>query len=159
MPFSEIPNIDLIPAKNLIGIYATMSLGTNVTQALFSEFMPRRHEIKGMVNESVIDLKIYDRTYFKQFDPSRKFQKWACVEVDHTSTIPFGMDQFYLPGGLYARFEHGGGDNAIFRYIFEQWIPNSDFGLDTRPHFDEILIATDKRRTLEFIHIPITAKL
>jgi AraC family transcriptional regulator len=45
---------------------------------------------------------------------------------------------FSIPGGLYAVFDYKGSstDSSIFQYIFETWLPNSDYELDNRPHFE-----------------------
>ena len=53
--------------------------------------------------------------------------------------MPEAMETFVLPGGLYAVFDYRGssGDAArIFRYIFAEWLPASDYLLDERPHFE-----------------------
>lgn len=52
--------------------------------------------------------------------------------------IPEGMETFDLVGGKYAVFLHRGlsSDTSTFEYIFQEWLPNSDFTLDDRPHFD-----------------------
>jgi len=72
------------------------------------------------------------------------------------------METFVLPGGLYAVFDYKGlsTDNSIFQYIFENWLPNSDYILDNRAHFE---VLGDKYKnndptSEEEIWIPIKAK-
>ena len=72
------------------------------------------------------------------------------------------METFIMTGGLSAVFDYKGlnTDNAIFRYIFETWIPNSDYVLDNRPHFE---VLGDKYRnndptSEEEIWIPVRLK-
>jgi len=60
------------------------------------------------------------------------------VEVSNFENVPGGMETFTLEGGKYAVFKYKGlsTDNSIFQYIFTKWLPNSDFMLDDRPHFE-----------------------
>jgi AraC family transcriptional regulator len=48
------------------------------------------------------------------------------------------METFTLTGGLYAVFDYKGSSNdpGIFQYIFGIWIPESNYLLDDRPHFE-----------------------
>jgi AraC family transcriptional regulator len=48
------------------------------------------------------------------------------------------MKTFTLKGGQYAVFNHKGSstDNSIYQYIFTQWLPNSGYQIDNRPHFE-----------------------
>jgi AraC family transcriptional regulator len=43
-----------------------------------------------------------------------------------------------LPGGLFAVFSHKGPDSSIFQYIYTQWLPQSGYVLDNRPHFEKL---------------------
>lgn len=60
------------------------------------------------------------------------------MEVRDYNEIPDGMEPFELPGGLYAVFDYKGSssDPRIFQYIFSEWLPNSEYQLDNRPHFE-----------------------
>ena len=71
------------------------------------------------------------------------------------------MEAFTLRGGLYAVFDYQGNSPEIFQYISQKWLPNSDYKLDKRPHF-EILGEKYKNNnpdSEEEIWIPITKKL
>jgi predicted transcriptional regulator YdeE len=43
--------------------------------------------------------------------------------------VPNDMETFTLTGGLYAVFDYKGlsTDNSIFQYIFETWLPSSEY--------------------------------
>lgn len=128
--------IKTIETKKLVGMRETMSLTENLTFSLFRAFMPRRKEIENALNGNTLDLKVYPKNYFLNFNHSTTFQKWAVVEVSDFETIPGGMESFILTGGKYAVFISKVGDDSIFNYIFTTWLPNSEYELDNRPHFD-----------------------
>lgn len=117
-----------------------MSLSENKTQELWSSFMPLRKELKHVVGSDLYSLQIYDASYsFKQFNPSAKFVKWAAVEVSSFDNLPEGIETLELEAGLYAVFIHKGTPAQApktFGYIFGTWLPNSDYELDARPHFE-----------------------
>ena len=107
-------------------------------------------------------MQIYDSSYYEEFSPKNEFEKWATVEVENFDTIPNEMKSFTLKKGLYAVFDYRGSssDNSIFQYIFREWLPNSPYQIDDRPHF-EILGKKYKNNdptSEEQIWIPIIKK-
>ena len=153
------PRIESIKTKKLIGMSAKMSVANNKTVSLWARFMPRRLEIKNVLNPNLFSLQQYDEDYFKKFDPHRSFVKWATVEVSRTDDIPSDMHLFELPKGKYAVFHYKGipGNPEIFHYIYGQWLPKSGYVLDNRPHF-EVLGPNYKRDSAdseEEIWIPV----
>ena len=91
-----------------------------------------------------------------------KFEKWAAIEVSNFDNVPDEMETYTLESGLYAVFNYKGlnTDNRIFIYIFGTWLPNSDYLIDGRPHFE---VLGDKYRngdssSEEEIWIPIKPK-
>ncbi len=153
------PRIEIITEKTLVGISESMSLVANKTFNLFSTFMPRRKEIANRTQVGIFDLKIYPASYFINFSPTNSFTKWAAVEVSEVDTLPAEMNSFILPAGKYAVFnqKRSTKQGNIFEYIFTTWLPNSDYQLDNRPHFD-ILEEKDKKNDLDIeeeIWIPI----
>lgn len=124
--------------KKLVGKRLLMSLSDNKTQKLWESFMPFRKDIKNTVDTTLISLQNYHPLYFISFDVNRVFEKWATVEVADFTDIHGDLEKFTVPAGLYAVFFYKGlsGDGAIFRYIFSEWLPNSDYALDQRPHFE-----------------------
>lgn len=132
------PRIETCPEKQLIGMYIFTSLANNRTGELWQQFMPRRKEISNLLTENLISLTVYNFSYFKEFNPTNEFEKWAAVEVADVNNVPAGMQTLILPGGLYAVFEYKGSnsDNTIFQYIYGTWLPHSGYVLDDRPHFE-----------------------
>lgn len=130
------PSIKKLSQKKLVGISMEMSISNNRTRELWGILMPRRKEIQNPVNEDKISLQVYETSYFDTFNPNRNFTKWALIEVEDFDNIPEGMESFVLEDGLYAVFDHKGANMSIFQYIYGVWIPNSDYELDDRPHFE-----------------------
>lgn len=132
------PTIKHLAEKKLIGKSLTMSLANNRTGELWKGFMARRNDIANNLTNELISMQVYPATYFSDFKPTTEFQKWATVEVSDFDTVPDGLEKFVLPAGLYAVFEYKGSSNdpRIFQYIFGTWLPNSQFILDDRPHFE-----------------------
>jgi len=156
------PRIETIEEKKLVGKKLTMSFAHNKTGELWAGFIPRRKEIKNAVSTDLFSLQIYDKEYFTKFRPDREFEKWALVEVSSFDDIPVELESFSLQGGLYAVFYYKGlsSDSSIFQYIFGTWLPNSDYVLDNRSHF-EILGEKYKNNdpdSEEEIWIPIKPK-
>jgi AraC family transcriptional regulator len=117
-----------------------MSLANNKTSELWQSFMPRRKSVKNTVGANLYSMQVYDSThYFEDFNPHTTFTKWATVEVSSFHDIPEGLETYRLTGGLYAVFVHKGLPNEFpktFQLIFGQWLPNSDYELDHREHFE-----------------------
>ncbi len=132
------PRIAEIPERKLVGMSIQMSVNDNKNFKLFSAFMPRRTEIMNALDENVLDLRVYPKGYFKKFDPNQFFVKWALKEVSDHEKIPDNMFPFILDNGIYAVFNHlgHGSDIEPFHYIFQTWLPDSEYVIDTRPHFE-----------------------
>lgn len=156
------PKIIEIELKRLVGMHLTMSLANNRTGELWRKLMPRRNEITDPLTADLYSLQVYSSTHFSNFQLTNEFEKWALMEVANFDHLPEGMETFLLPGGLYAVFDYQGlsNDPTVFQYIFTNWLPNSDYLLDTRPHF-EILGEKYKNNdpaSEEQIWIPIKSK-
>jgi AraC family transcriptional regulator len=132
------PRIQHLPEKKLIGKKLKMSLVNNKTAELWKSFMPQRNAIENKVNNDFISMQVYSPTHFVHFNPSNEFEKWATVEAANFEHVLDGMETYILPSGLYAVFHYKGlsSDTSIFQYIFGTWLPNSNYHLDVRPHFE-----------------------
>ncbi len=154
--------IEVIQGKKLIGINLKMSLINNRTRQLWGQFMPRKSEIVNSITEDRISLQEYPADYFTKFNPNTEFEKWAAVEVNDFQNTPDAMEALLLVGGLYVVFECKGlsNSNEIFEYIFSNWIPNSEYKLDDRPHFEVLgeKYKNNDSNSEEEIWIPIQLK-
>ena len=130
--------IETLLPKKLIGKRMSMSLAGNKTAILFQSFAPVRQEIKNSVGQDLYDVNIYDDQYFKNFSPHNEFVKWVALEVYDFGSVPAGMETITIPTGRYAVFLHKGPaseGHITYQYIFQSWLPASDYILDDRPHF------------------------
>ncbi|HYC83425.1 MAG TPA: GyrI-like domain-containing protein [Candidatus Paceibacterota bacterium] len=132
------PIFETMAAKKLIGKKLTMSFADYEIAGLWRDFMPRRREVANAINNDLISAAVYQADHFKGHNPAKMFDKWAGVEVSTYDHIPEGMEALTLPGGLYAVFEYRGlnTDDAIYRYIYGEWLSGSGYALDNRPHFE-----------------------
>ncbi|HEY0652421.1 MAG TPA: GyrI-like domain-containing protein [Chryseosolibacter sp.] len=156
------PRIEVISEKKLVGLSTRLSLTQNRTAALWQSFQNRKKEITNAINTDRISLQLYDANYFRDFNPSKEFTKWAAVEVFDFSSVPSDMQTLIIPAGEYAVFHYKGSstDNSIFQYIFSVWLPKSDYALDNRPHFE---VLGDKYKNAdpsseEDIYVPVRKK-
>ena len=136
----EFTRIASQPDKFLVGMSATMSISTDTTSSLWQRFMPRRKEIKNSIGSALYSVQNFSESgSFESFTPATVFEKWAAVEVPGADAVPEAMQLFVLHGGDYAVFEHRGVPSEFpktLRYIFSQWLPQSDWQLDEREHFE-----------------------
>jgi AraC family transcriptional regulator len=157
------PRIETISEKKLVGKRLTMSYANYNIGALWGSFMPRRKEITNNVTNDLISLVVYKPNHFEDFKLTNEFERWATIEVDDFNNVPVGMETYILPRGLYAVFNYVGlssGISIFFQNIFNSWLPNSEYMLDDRAHF-EILgnkYKNDDPLSEEEIWIPIQAK-
>jgi AraC family transcriptional regulator len=135
-----IPRIETLAPKRLIGLNLQMSLVDNKTGELWRSFMMKRKTILSSIGDELYSIQLYPaHTDWNRFDPNLNFTKWAAVEVATTAPIPEGFKEFNLLGGCYAVFDYKGSSNEaqkVFSFIFGEWLPNSGFSIDNRPHFE-----------------------
>jgi AraC family transcriptional regulator len=153
------PDIVLVSEKKLVGMQMEMSLSENKTGELWRTFMPLKNEIKNKLSADLISLQCYQPNHFSSFSMQNQFQKWACVEVSSFNQIPAAMQTLILKEGLYAVFQYKGpaNDHRIFNYIYGEWLPQSRYELDQRPHFE---VLGEKYKNMddnseELIYIPL----
>jgi len=132
------PRIITSREKKLIGKHMSMSFTDYKVGELWKSFMPHRKEMNNAIGNDLISMTIYPAGYYKNFNPSNQFEKWAAIEVTGFDHIPANMETHVLPAGLYTVFDYKGSntDNAIYHYIFNTWLPASCYVLDERPHFE-----------------------
>lgn len=133
------PTIQTLHETHLVGVRLNMSFANNRTAELWRSFMPRRKEIMNAAGNELYSMQLYSEGYFTNFNPAAEFEKWAAVPVTGFDAVPQGMETFTIPEGTYAVFHHKGAPERgaeVFGYIFREWLPQSGYELDNRPHFE-----------------------
>ena len=132
----ELPyRIAIIEPKKLIGFSITTSFQDDKTQIVWRKFMMRRNEIVNQTSNQLFSLQIYP----ENFTANQTFRKYALAEVSDFNNIPNDFETFELEIGKYLVFNYKGkAENGpeLFRYIFQNFIPENQFEIDNRPHFE-----------------------
>lgn len=134
------PAILNLNSVNLTGISAEMSLPESQIQipALWGNLRRKLKQFFSNDPDFFYSVNVYPEDYFENFNPATPFTKYALVPAEYAGELDLGWETFSLPGGLYAVFNHKGPDISIFNYIYSQWLPQSGFMLDNRPHFEKL---------------------
>ena len=134
------PRIEMLPERKLVGQRIWMSIANDKTPELWRGFMPRRKEVLNPLTTNLFCLQAFDASLeFKDYNQDTEFDKWAAIEVADFDAVPADMETYTLPGGLYAVFLHKGAaatGAATFKYIYETWLPTSDYIFDNRAQFE-----------------------
>ena len=133
------PKIIELQPKLLVGMNLSMSFTDNRTGELWQSFMPRRGEIRHRIGNEFFSLQNYSDTGAHPSSPNVHFVKWAAVEVSQSIQAPQGMENYNLAGGKYAVFRHKGPANQVpetISKIFGDWLPQSEYQVATRAHFE-----------------------
>lgn len=127
--------------------------------------MTEKASIKNALGTDLYSIQVYDDLHhFKNFAPEAEFIKWAAVEVANFENIPNGFSVFDIDSGLYAVFLHKGPAREFpktMQFIFAQWLPQSEYELDDRPHFELLgeKYKNDSPDSEEEVWIPIRIKV
>jgi AraC family transcriptional regulator len=127
--------IEIIESKKLIGFSILSSFQEDKTPIVWKKFMMRRNEIANRISNQLFSLQIYP----ENFTPDQSFRKYALAEVSDFENIPQNFETFELESGKYLVFNYKGkAENGpeLFRYIFQNFIPENRFEVDNRPHFE-----------------------
>jgi AraC family transcriptional regulator len=160
-----LPEIVELPAFRIAGMRDTMSLANNTVSGLWRRFKPRVREIDNRTDDNFYSVQVYESpTYFKSFDPNARFEKWAAVAVGNHAAVPDGMESLMIPGGLYAVFVYKGTPDMFYQtalYIFGEWLPQSAYMLDNRPHFEIMEPGYDpvNPESREKVYVPVVHKM
>jgi AraC family transcriptional regulator len=151
--------------RYVVGMKANMSIQTinQETGNLARQFMPRRHEISTRLGKHVFSIQDYGNLQIKDVTPQTTFEKWVGVEVSNFNVIPEGMEMFILKAGSYVVFSYKGSIQDFPKrrqFIFQDWLPNSKYQIDTRAHFEELSedYIKDLQNIEEDIWIPVKEK-
>jgi AraC family transcriptional regulator len=132
------PVIKDIPNLLLTGISMEMSLSNDQTPTLWGKFRRQQKQHFAADPDFFFSVTVYPSLYFENFNPTTLFTKHALVKPEYAGEMDLGWERFSLPGGLFAVFSHKGPDSSIFQYIYTQWLPQSGYVLDNRPHFEKL---------------------
>ncbi len=127
--------IEIIESKKLIGFSILTSFQEDKTPIIWKKFMIKRNEIVNRISNQLFSLQIYP----ENFTPNQTFIKYALAEVSDFENISEEFETFELESGKYLVFNYKGkAENGleIFRYIFQNFIPENQFEVDNRPHFE-----------------------
>ena len=129
------PKILEVSEIKVIGLSTTIKMHEqHKIVALWKQFMPRKHELKTLVSEELIAMQIFNLQ--KNGEPDEDFDIWACAEVEDFNTMPQNLKSFTIPSGKYAVFLHRGMNASLtYQNIMTEWLPNSGYVIDDRPHF------------------------
>jgi len=130
-----IHRVEVIESKKLTGFSLSTSFRDDKTAILWQKFMIRRNEIANRISDRLFSLQIYP----ENFTPNQSFTKYALAEVFDFDNIPNDFETFNLESGKYLVFSYRGkAENGpeLFGYIFNIFIPENNFELDDRPHFE-----------------------
>jgi len=127
--------IEIIEPKKLIGFSITTSFQEDKTPIVWRKLMMRRNEITNRISDKLFSLQIYP----ENFTPDQSFTKYALAEVSDFGNIPNDLETFELESGKYLVFKYTGkAENGaeLFNCIFQNFIPENQFMVDNRPHFE-----------------------
>ncbi|RCW90723.1 GyrI-like domain-containing protein [Winogradskyella arenosi] len=129
------PEIIETSERKVIGVSTTMRHGEyHKIQELWQQFMPRLKAVKARSSMELIALQEFPEG--TNTATLSDYIIWACAEVLNFNEIPEGMMSLVIPAGTYAVVAHKGMDaSKTYRQFMSEWLINSGYGVDTRPHF------------------------
>lgn len=154
---------EMIDTKTMMGHMTETCFAEDKTSQLWRGFKPQVSRIPQRRNQSTVSLQVYPSGFFRNVDPRRLFQKWALAEVEENAPCPEGLQTLTLSSGRYAVFHYRGPVSeapGLFSYLLTDWMKDSPFDLDERPHFE--ILGPDynalAEESEELIYIPIKLK-
>ncbi|MCA1022906.1 GyrI-like domain-containing protein [Halobacillus litoralis] len=136
------PQIVQLGNMYLMGESRRMTLTGDKTVELWRSFKPKVKTIQGQKDGYFYNLSIYPEGFdLNTFTSDTRFTRWAAVHVHADEELREGLESFLLHGGLYAVFIHKGPAHNFVQTldkIFNEWLPNSSYELDARPHFERM---------------------
>lgn len=150
--------------RKLVGLSINTSNSENRAGELWRAFKPRVGEILHRVGDEYFSVQIYcSQITYQEFTPHTRYEKWAAVAVSEFGEIPRGMESLTVEAGRYAVFIHRGTPQmfpATAQFIFREWLPASQYDLDTRPQFEIMTpeYRPDDPNATEEVWIPLRVK-
>ncbi|MGY0393458.1 GyrI-like domain-containing protein [Bizionia sp. KMM 8389] len=137
------PKLISTPDIFIAGKKATLSFLTNGsgTSQLARDVMPRLKEIHNRVGNESYSIQVYGDFKIQKMTPETPFEKWIGVAVTNLDALPNNMDGLLIPGGKFLVFTFKGdvsGFITFWQELHRVWLPNSEYELDDRPHFEKL---------------------
>lgn len=157
------PKIVTLPKTELVGSRIITTLAKNETRMLWEKFQKLliAHNVPKEIPK--YSIQIFDQqTSFSNMTAQTQFEKWAAIESQYFPNPPQELETTTI-SGKYAVFVHKGLPSDFPKtaaFIYGEWIPNSDFTVDRRQHF-EILPPTYRPNdpmAQEEVWVPIKKK-
>ena len=128
---------------HVVGLKAEASFVniSQITPQLARQFMPRLNEVKNRKDLFTLSLQNYSHFDFKNFNPNETFEKWIGVEVTNLDTVPKDMQTLSIVSGRYLVIDFKGSIPDFMKFwqnIHSVWLPNSEYELDDRSHFERL---------------------
>jgi AraC family transcriptional regulator len=117
-----------------------MSLQNDRTSELWRTFRSELPKSPDFENIEMFNFKIFSPPFdLATFKPDTIFTKWAAIAESENKITPPVWEILTVLEGLYAVFEFNGAAAEFapaLSHIYGVWLPNSEFLLDDRPHFE-----------------------
>jgi len=162
------PRIEVLQELHLLGKSIRTNLDENRTFELWSNFMPYVVAYKkqnGIRELDLFSIEVFDPGQdFSRFRLKTFFMKWAALQKSDTFSTPDEFDEIVIPEGKYAVFLHKGLASLFsetLNFIHAKWLPNSEFKLDDRPHFEimgDKYFGPEHPDSIEEVWVPISLK-
>ena len=150
------PTIIQFDGTLLCGASAPMTLRTFTPWTLWPKVMPQLSRVSNRKNKDLISLRSFEGipVFGPTADPN--FTYCGGAEVAGPNE---GLEHLEIPPGTYAVFHYKGlsSDSSVWRYIYIEWLPNSPWELDHRPHFERLgaKYKNEDPNSEEDIYIPV----
>lgn len=132
------PKIITFPSTTLLVKSMPMSFAEDKTQELWREFTPLMNSIRDRIDSDRYSVQVYPNTdFFNPFDINKMFIKYAGIKINPVEHLSDNTQQLIIPEGHYVSVNYIGRPrhaDKVFQYIFYDWLPNSEYCLDNRPH-------------------------
>ena len=154
------PTIIQFDGTLLCGASAHMTLRTFTPWTLWPKVMPQLSRVSNRKNKDLISLRSFEGipVFGPTADPN--FTYWGGAEVTGPNE---GLEHLEIPPGTYAVFHYKGlsSDSSVWRYIYNEWLPNSPWELDHRPHFERLgaKYKNEDPNSEEDIYIPVRPRV
>ncbi len=159
------PKIITLPETHLLGHSIQTTLTKNESKQLWTTFRQDLSKTAYSAAHTFYNVHQYKNLdFFKQYSPNTEFIKWACTKLNPDLACPDGFKSLQIETGLYAIFEHHGSVldfNRTMTFILQEWLPNSEYVLDHRAHFevlDHRYLGPMNPDSVEDVYIPIKLK-